>query len=371
MTQAPQSPPEPEERRAPAPPPWHSRPVVWGLLLLATVGLAAMLFFSGGLAPKEAPLAGPDTLLSAQKSRNETLEREVARLKEALNADPCAIPGLLGPAPDKAPLPGQGAGQGAGQGSGQPLVLPKNGDAPQSAAPGNATRPAPQETSPASAVPAPRTVADLLERSTVFVLAVGKDNAGVGTGFFVAPGVIATNRHVVALPGAKVLVTNKALGTIVPARVLAVSREENRDYALLRVPPAAAAKAPVLRMSTDAKRTDKVSAWGFPGAVIGADPKFKALLEGDAKAAPEVVYSEGVISTLLDHKPPLIVHTALISQGNSGGPLVNERGEVIGINTMISLDDKSYRQTGFSLSGADLMAFMREHGIPPTVAAGR
>lgn len=368
MTNESPTPTSDEQKRQEAPValpvPFYNRPLFWGGLVLLTAALAAAVFWPRAEVPtaQPAPPTQPDSVLTIQKARNEALEKELARLRQGLKADPCAIPDLLGPAFDAQPLPQNGP---QASRPGDPLAMPKDPGAP--GVPdggGNGTQPAP--TAPPTSNP--RTVGALMEQSTVFIFSIVGDGARTGTGFFVAPGIIATNRHVVGAANAKVLVTNKELGGIVPAQIIAISNVEARDYALLRIAPDKAARAPFLRMTDDARRTDRVSAWGFPAAVTGDDPKFKALMQGDAKAVPEVVYSEGVISVLLNQNPPLIVHTALISQGNSGGPLVNEQGAVLGINTMISLDKQSYRQTGLSLSGGDLMNFMREHGVTPSIA---
>ena len=49
-----------------------------------------------------------------------------------------------------------------------------------------------------------------------------------------------------------------------------------------------------------------------------------------------------------------------------GGPLVNEKGDVIGINTFIRLDADSNRQTQTALGSDAIMGFLREKGIPFT-----
>ena len=228
-----------------------------------------------------------------------------------------------------------------------------------------------RDTSVARAAPLSRNIPDMIERATVFVVSINanKDSVRSGTGFFVAPGIILTNRHVVGEDSAKTIVLNNALGRPVSARVIAIGGTTARDYALLRMVQADYSNYPSpLAFSSDAKRTDKVGAWGFPAAIIQNDPMFAALLRGDSGSAPEVVYSEGVISTIQKHNPPLIVHTAIISHGNSGGPLVNADGQVLGINTAISLDDKTYRQSGVAISASDIIKFMHEHGVNPTIA---
>lgn len=324
------------------PPPASNRPprdrALRLLLPLALLAAAALLAARLWPAPPLEPAAGEEslsaeTLLEIQRDRAEALGRDLDALRPLLETPPCELGPLLGRRPEALSLP----------------PGPKN--------PGRAAE------GPEAA--APPSLAALMEAATVMVIAQDNNSLSSGTGFCVAPGIVATNRHVVALPGGRIQVINGALGSLQPAELLAVSRVPARDYALLRLGPEAAAKLPVLSLGEGAQRTERVSAWGFPQAVITGDPQYQALMRGDERAVPGVVYSEGSVSTVLNDRPPVIVHTAVISHGNSGGPLVNEEGRVLGINTMISLDDKSYRQMGLSLAGGDLRAFMRENNVQP------
>ena len=188
----------------------------------------------------------------------------------------------------------------------------------------------------------------------------------MGSGFFISRRHVLSNAHVVGNAG-QAFIINKATGGVLQATVRHRSTTGGRDFALLEL-PADAAITP-LEFAPGVERTQRVSAWGFPGAVTNDDPKFMALLQGNASAVPEVVYTEGVVSVILDRTPPLVVHTATVSQGNSGGPLVNEQGQVVGINTFIKLDDASYRQSSIAIVGSSITAYLREIGIGFSQAA--
>ena len=351
----------PPERDHPLP--LYRRSFFWVLIgMLAGLILGLILYSLYGRQLVSAPpppppsakadTVNPNELLEMQRAQNKGLEEEIQRLQAALKEDPCALPNLLGVTPDKAPVaPGYVPSPATPNAPNTPSVPPV----------GNATIPMP--------APAPNTVSELMAQSTVFVLSFAGEQAGMGSGFFVAPGIVATNRHVAQSPDANILVGNKVLGGMYKARIIAFSDDESRDYALLSIDPAQAAKVPVLRIADAVSRTDRVSAWGFPGYITEIDPKLAALAEGDTKSVPEVVYSEGVVSVVLDRKPPVILHTASLSQGNSGGPLINSQGVVVGINTFIKAADKSYAQANIALPAKDLVQFMTEHGVAASMSA--
>ncbi len=223
--------------------------------------------------------------------------------------------------------------------------------------------------SPAPAAPTRNPIKNdavtLLERACVFI--VNQDAAGnisTGTGFFVAPDIIVTNAHVVARKNRGILVTSKALGRPVLCDVIARDEARGRDYALLKANLPATSSIVPPAFALQVRKTDKVGSWGFPHIIGQNDPAYKRLLSGsDISAVPELTYSEGVISAVLDRTPPLLVHTAPISPGNSGGPLVNEQGQIVGINTMITLDEDSYRQASIAIDAQDLRQFLSAHGI--------
>lgn len=306
-------------------------PLALSVLLLVGLGWACQRIWAAQAARLEA-----DT---ASRARLAALTAERDELAALLALDPCAARQKLDAASASAPAaPAPGAASPAG--------------ASGAAAPPAAT---PTAASPAA-----------VEDACVFLVSVDENgHIATGSGFFVAPGRVATNRHVVEKARQGLLVTSRALGRPVAGRVLARSDEKHGDYALVAVELPDGARPAVLGFADAARRTDKVGAWGFPDVVGKNDPGYARLLTGaDLTAMPELSYSEGVVSAVLDRRPPLIVHTAPISPGNSGGPLVNGRGEVVGINTMISLDEGSYRQASIALAGEDLLRFLTAQGVP-------
>jgi serine protease Do len=155
-------------------------------------------------------------------------------------------------------------------------------------------------------------ISEALRRVTV---QVRSDGRGAGAGVvWLRGGLIITNAHVAAGPAAEVVLPD---GTMVRARLLA--RDPRRDLAALR--PAASDLEPALRADARGLRPGElVVAVGHPLGVAYA-------------AALGVV-----------HRPPGSAHGAAgwlqadirLAPGNSGGPLADTAGRVVGINTMIA-----------------------------------
>lgn len=156
-------------------------------------------------------------------------------------------------------------------------------------------------------------IAERLRRSTVHVSA---GRRGHGSGTIVKPeGIIVTNAHVAAFGALHVQFWD---GTREPAELL--SRDPGRDLAILRVrktglPAAMLADSERLRVG------EPVIAIGNPLGFIGA------LTTG-------VVHAVGRIPGLGPTK--WIQADVRLAPGNSGGPLADARGQVVGINTMVA-----------------------------------
>ena len=189
-------------------------------------------------------------------------------------------------------------------------------------------------------------VAEKVGPSTVTITnLVGGQVFGTGTGVIItSDGEIVTNAHVV--DGADE-VRVRLDGETEPrdAEVLAV--DAPNDLALLRIDatglPAATIAAP-----------DDVRV-GEPVVAIG----FALALDGGASVTTGVVSAlDRTLVTEIGALGGLVQTDAAISSGNSGGPLVNARGEVIGINTAVATGNatRSASNVGFAISARTLLA---------------
>ncbi|MEJ0069454.1 MAG: serine protease [Pseudomonadota bacterium] len=206
-----------------------------------------------------------------------------------------------------------------------------------------------------------------LERATVFVVARRRGGgAELGTGFFVSPNRLLTNRHVVD-NAETLLVTSRVLGRPYPARLIAMTNKGAigaADYALLEVPGIAHEQ---LTVTTLVAKLQEVIAAGYPGITIGNDEDYRAFAQGNRDAAPDLVITRGEINAIQinQSKTPTFAHTALISEGNSGGPLVDRCGRVVGINSYIAAKTTV---TGFAIASPDLIEFLAHNGLRPNVS---
>lgn len=216
-----------------------------------------------------------------------------------------------------------------------------------------------------------RSVAAMLEGGTVFILTQPQNirQLGMGSGFVVQDGFILTNAHVIE--GAKKILVMNELLPPTEAKVVAKDHRGNsgeNDFALLRITLPQGLSLPVLSFSTRVDRMDRVSAWGFPAMVTRFDVNFQAILAGQIKKAPPVVFTEGVVSTIIRKRTKAIIHTAAIASGNSGGPLVNRRGEVVGINTWGYAEKSEGAFVNAALTSEDILKFLAKHKIRPKIA---
>lgn len=156
------------------------------------------------------------------------------------------------------------------------------------------------------------------------VLVAGESHTG--TGFVVAPGRVVTNAHVAELPG-RYAVLPPGSTVAVPARPLWIDRQ--LDLALLEAPGLSATP---LRISlAPPQRGARVYAVGFPGSSlqrqIDNDRVEASMAAGNITSVYPTSWLPG------GRRLRVIQHDAAIGQGNSGGPLFDDCGRVIGVNT--------------------------------------
>jgi serine protease Do len=167
---------------------------------------------------------------------------------------------------------------------------------------------------------------DAVEKSTVQILAEGEIRSpegssgfsGTGSGFIISKdGLVVTNNHVVTGAGSlKVRLAGEE--DEIPAKVVGVS--ECNDLAVLQLTEGGD-YTPLAWSDKEPKPPLEVYAAGFP--------------LGD----PEFTMTKGIISkadadgnTAWASVRQVIEHDANIQPGNSGGPLVDASGDVIGVN---------------------------------------
>ncbi|MBR0653444.1 trypsin-like serine protease, partial [Roseomonas terrae] len=280
-----------------------------------------------------------DEQVARQRQTNEALQREIEQARQAMQGDVCRP---------------EGFGQ-------SPLTPPQITPIQPSALP-----PTPQGQQAFQG-----TLIELLDQATVLVLGplANGQGVGTGTGFVVAPGLVITNAHVVApLDPARTYVVNRRLGRPYTVQVVAQTPDPapgRADFALLRLPGNVPPLSP-LGLTRVASRLDPVIAAGFPQAIMQTDANFQALLDGNIRAIPELAVTDGLISAVQNLPSGLVVmpHTAAISRGNSGGPLVDRCGRVVGVNTFGFFNAEQGERVSYAQKEDSLLAFLTANNVP-------
>ncbi|MBO3463351.1 trypsin-like peptidase domain-containing protein [Aetokthonos hydrillicola Thurmond2011] len=170
----------------------------------------------------------------------------------------------------------------------------------------------------------------LYEKASPAVVAIAT-GFGHGSGFIVsADGLVLTNAHVVQ-DGPKTVAIVLADGRQVLADLVGFA-SDGLDLAALKIRNQK--NLPFLRLASprSAKVGQSVYAIGTPLSL-----------------ELQNTLTDGIISRI-DAKSGLIQHDAAVNPGNSGGPLLNSNGQVIGINTAIFNDTEIKRFIGISFA---------------------
>jgi serine protease Do len=160
-----------------------------------------------------------------------------------------------------------------------------------------------------------------------------RPSRGVGSGFIVgAKGYILTNEHVIE--GATRITVGLQSGEKYRGKIVGI--DEETDVAVIKIETSQDLPTVTLGDSNSAEVGDWVLAMGSP---FGLDQTVTAgIISKKERETPYFTSFQRFLQT-----------DAAINRGNSGGPLVNMRGEVIGVNSQIATSTGDYNGIGFAL----------------------
>jgi S1-C subfamily serine protease len=180
---------------------------------------------------------------------------------------------------------------------------------------------------------------------------------GGGTGVVVngGQGLVLTNAHVLAGASSRqATVAGEAVNAI------PLGKAPCEDLAMVELRPRPSGlKSATLGNAASVRPGDRVTALGFPGA-FEADISERRLqtTEGVVSSGP----SPATIAPDIPELPAVIQHQAPINAGNSGGPLFDDTGEVVGINTIGSSGARQNQNGAISID--------RAKGLIPDLRSG-
>lgn len=179
---------------------------------------------------------------------------------------------------------------------------------------------------------------DVLAAAPSVLKVRGSNNCGSGvegSGFLYAPGRLMTNAHVVAgVDNPEVEVG----GSAVPAKVVVFN--PRIDIAVLALDEG---RLPKLAFDMNAKAKDPVAVLGYPQD--GPYDVQTGRIRSEQRLRSPDIHGEGTV--LRD----VFSLRALIRQGNSGGPIVNSAGDVVGLTFAASVTDPD---TGYALTAQQI-----------------
>ncbi|WEK53127.1 MAG: trypsin-like peptidase domain-containing protein [Candidatus Cohnella colombiensis] len=223
-----------------------------------------------------------------------------------------------------------------------------------------------------SAASAEETVLKARE-SVVRVLAFNDDgNGGTGTGWPVGTSnrvqYFITNHHVIADMQYVYIHRDDDQESFIPATVIDYYSQDGKDLAILQISEPIRITPFKLTLSDHVSAVEHVWTLGFPGL---ADQAYGKDQEFDSR--PEnVTINQGNVSKIVEDKAQgrkVYQVSAAINHGNSGGPLVNDRGEVIGINTFTIVGEDAQGLFG-AVQVDELIPLLEDNNVPYELADG-
>ena len=331
--------------------PWAWAPLLV-LLILAGAVLVWLLMPGTRIFPRPQPAAVTDAdRLAAQRALNDSLRARRDQLQAALEGAVCRPDGALilpdGRTPDGLLPPPAGT------------PFPRKAEAaPDALLP---SRPDRVVLPSRDAAGQEETLLEWIEARTVLVLVLGPEGLVVGSGMSVGPGLILTNQHVIAGAGeGGIVVAGGGLSAPQAAQVIRQQgplEETGADFALLRIGDTGLPAFGFYRPE-GSMRLQQVIAAGYPGDALEMDADFAALKAGRAGAMPGLTVTDGIVNAeqKIGPETSVIMHSAPLSAGNSGGPLVDMCGRVVGLNSFVRKGRLQNR--GYALPAASILDFL-------------
>ncbi|MEN3355153.1 MAG: serine protease Do [Betaproteobacteria bacterium] len=184
----------------------------------------------------------------------------------------------------------------------------------------------------------------------------GRRMIGSGTGFFVAPQRVLTAHHVIER--CAVLTIRGNDGKTVTAE--RVADEKKNDLALISI-QALAVSIATFRPTDTTRAGEAVATVGYP---LQGLPRIEPFLTVGTRAG--VDRPEG---------PSRFAMRADVRPGNSGGPVLDEHGQVVGLVTakidtvaVYKLTGRDIQNVGFAVATGPVLEFLRQSGIEPSPA---
>jgi serine protease Do len=170
---------------------------------------------------------------------------------------------------------------------------------------------------------------------------------GNGSGVIVdAQGYILTNYHVIS--GADRITVKFYDGSEIPGKVVGSDRET--DLAVVKVDPVAGMRAARFGDSEKTRVGDWVLAIGSP---FGFDQTVTAGIISAKDRDSKEVHNKAGFQYFLQTD-------AAVNHGNSGGPLINLSGEVIGINSLIATTTGDYNGISFAIPSSEAISVYKQ-----------
>lgn len=198
-------------------------------------------------------------------------------------------------------------------------------------------------------------VAEKAKASTALIQIIqtdksGKIEQGTGSGFLIAPDILLTSAHVLGKDKfAALLGFTDAEETVAVTNKNVLAIDPNYDLAAIKLPKGTIlpkSVKPLILSRINPKSGEAVATIGAP---LGLIDSFSAGVISNTERAFAQATKAQVLQTDINFNP-----------GNSGGPLLNIKGEVIGINSAALAESSGM---GFSVDVNSIKEFLKEHKI--------